>query len=203
MVVVDSGIAVAAGISPGGSYSFTKKKLGSPAYKWQEDSPSLRPVIPSRGNCAPRRSVQSRLILRAQIGTYKRGDARMADSEEETREMGERMPSMISISPPAGHGPAWLRVQKAGQVAQPVGMCARSRTNIPSLYAFCEVMRKLSRPRADASTVDQSSTRIVNVPPSAESRSNDLNEERRRRNPKAKTYHMPDFCSLLHPGSRS
>jgi hypothetical protein len=126
----------------------------------------------------------------------------MGDSEEETRETGERMPSMISISPPAGHGPAWLRVQKAGQVAQPVGMCAKSRTKIASSYAFCEEMRMLSRPRADGSTVDQSSARMVNLPSPAESRSNDLSEERRRKS-RAKTYYMLDFCSLLHPGSRS
>ena len=73
---------------------------------------------------------------------------------------------MMSISPPEGHGPAWLRVQKAGQVAQPAGMCARSRTNIASSYALCEEMRTLSRPRAVELTMDQSSARMMNLSPS-------------------------------------
>jgi len=89
----------------------------------------------------------------------------VSDLEGETRDMGGRMPSMMSISPPLGHGPAWLRVQNAGQVAQPAGMCARSRTNIPSSYAFREEMRMLSRPRADGLTMDQSSARMMNLYP--------------------------------------
>jgi hypothetical protein len=38
------------------------------------------------------------------------------------------VPSIISISPPFGHGPAWLSVQNAGQVAHPSGMCCTLRT---------------------------------------------------------------------------
>src|SRR5216684_7579673 len=92
---------------------------------------------------------------------------------------------MMSISPPEGHGPAWLRVQKAGQVAQPAGMCARSRTNIASSYALCEEKRTLSRPRAVELTMDQSSARMMNLSPSTRKNKmsvdpNGSNSERRR-----------------------
>src|SRR5712672_2616256 len=72
------------------------------------------------------------------------------------------MPSMMSISPPLGHGPVLLRVQNAGQVAHPAGMCSTSRTMIESSYAFCEWMRTLERPRRLSSTKDTSSARIMN-----------------------------------------
>ena len=77
---------------------------------------------------------------------------------------------MMSISPPAGHGPCWLKDQKAGQVAQPAGICARSSTKIASSYALCEEMRMLSRPRALGPTMDQSSARITNVSLSAKTK---------------------------------
>ena len=138
LVEVERSVAVVADVSSGGSFSFTDCFLGSRAHKWKEDPPSLQPAQPNGGHCAPGRSVQSRVVLRGQIETCKGGGTRMSDLKKETREMGDRMPSMMSISPPAGHGPASLRVQKAGQVAQPAGMCARSRMNIASSYAFSE-----------------------------------------------------------------
>ena len=55
-------------------------------------------------------------------------------------------------------------------MAQPVGMCARSRTKIASSYAFCEEMRTLSRPRADGLMMDWSSARMTNLSPSTEVR---------------------------------
>ena len=72
---------------------------------------------------------------------------------------------MISITLSAEDGPARLFVRKAGQVAHPAGMCATSRTNMDSLYAVCEDMRTLSRPRADRLTVDQLSARRMNLFP--------------------------------------
>src|SRR5712671_4405770 len=78
------------------------------------------------------------------------------------------VPSMMSTSPPAGHGPVLLRVQNAGQVAHPTGMCATSRTTIESSYTFCEWMRMLERPRAAGSTMDTSSARIMNWLPCTE-----------------------------------
>jgi hypothetical protein len=77
---------------------------------------------------------------------------------------------MMSISPPLGHGPFSLRVQKAGQVAQPAGMCARSSTIKASSYAVFEEMRMLSRPRALGSTMLTSSARIKNLFPTTEGR---------------------------------
>lgn len=56
------------------------------------------------------------------------------------------MPSMMSISPPAGHRLVALFVQKAGQVEQPSGMCKMSSTYIASAQDSCEVMRILFRP---------------------------------------------------------
>lgn len=138
LVHVESTIAVVADVSSGGSFLFTKILSGSRTYEWQDDPPSLGPARPNGGHCAPRRSVQSYTILRGQIVTCVGGGTRMSDSAARTRELAERMPSMMSTSPPAGHRPTSLRVQKAGQVAQPVGMCVRSRMITASSYAFCE-----------------------------------------------------------------
>ena len=119
------------------------------------DSPSLCPVRTWGSNCAPRGSVQSGLILRVQIDACT-GGPRVSDLEGRRDESdgGGLIPSMMSISPPLGHGPAWLRVQNAGQVAQPAGMCDKSRTIIASSYAFRDEMRMLSRPRADGLTTN-------------------------------------------------
>lgn len=56
------------------------------------------------------------------------------------------VPSMMSISPPSGQGPAWLSDQKAGQVAHPCGMCWRSRMATESVYARLDKIRMLSLP---------------------------------------------------------
>ena len=148
-------------------FSFTES-VRVRSSKWKGDSPSLRSVRTLGGDCAPRASVQCGLVIRVQVNACTRGGTCVSNLEGETSlgEMGGHLPSMMSISPPAGHGPAWLRVQKAGQVAQPAGIWARSRTNIPSSYAFCEEMRMLSRPRALGLTMDQSSARMMNLYPS-------------------------------------
>lgn len=54
-------------------------------------------------------------------------------------------------------------VQKAGQVAHPSGICARSRTMIESLYAWCDMIRMLSRPLAVGWTTFVASARMINV----------------------------------------
>jgi len=160
--------------------------------------------------------VQSRLVLRVQIDACRGQGMRVSDLAERGDDMGGRVPSMMSISPPAGHGPCWLRVQKAGQVAQPAGMCAKSRTNIASSYAVCEEMRTLSRPRADGSTMDQSSARMTNLSPVAKKKV-DRREPNQRASgkkklgnsgtrgdlKKRKTHRTSDCSFLRHQGSRS
>ena len=78
------------------------------------------------------------------------------------------MPSMMSISPPVGHGPLWLSVQKAGQVAQPSGMCSTSMIVTESPYALLEWMRILSRPREPGRTRLVWSARMTNFVSEAE-----------------------------------
>lgn len=73
------------------------------------------------------------------------------------------MPSMMSISPPAGHKLVALFVQKAGQVEQPSGMCKISSTYKASFQDSCEVMRILFRPLAVELTMFTSSARMKNT----------------------------------------
>jgi hypothetical protein len=100
-------------------------------------------------------STISRIKRRA-VGVVSLGerDTGRASTIHEGREETWDVPS---IFPPLGHGPTLLRVQKAGQVARPVRMCARSSTNIASSYAFGEVMQTPSRPREEGGTTDQCS----------------------------------------------
>ena len=67
---------------------------------------------------------------------------------------------MMSISPPFGQGPAWLTVQKAGQVAQPVGICEMSSTIIEPPNEAFEEMRTLARPRVEEETTFELSARM-------------------------------------------
>ena len=71
--------------------------------------------------------------------------------------------SMISISPPVGQGPFCVRVQKAGQVPHPWGICSRSRTMTDSSKARLELILMLSLPRDSGLTMFLESGNMKNL----------------------------------------
>jgi hypothetical protein len=87
---------------------------------------------------------------------------------------------MMSISPPCGQATSLFTVQKAGQVAQPVGICEMSSTIIESPNLSFEEMWMLGRPRAPGGTTFELSACMKNFFPFAETRLDSSNGKVKR-----------------------